>query len=131
VLCVSSNTLWLLKTDNNTTVFGAISFPVFAVCVPADTNESGRYICNIHMQHTHTHRKSARSVSVMTSYGLGDQGSVPERVGVFSSTLYAKPALGPTQSPVQWVPGALSHGVKCGRGVMLTTRLLLVPRLRR
>ena len=36
------------------------------------------------------------------------------------------PALGPTQSPVKWVPG-LSPGVKCGRGVTLTPHPLLVP----
>jgi hypothetical protein len=32
---------------------------------------------------------------------------------------------------VQWVPGALSPGVKRGRGVMLTTHSLLVPRYKR
>jgi hypothetical protein len=37
--------------------------------------------------------------------------------------------LGPTQSPMQWVPGVLSPGVKRGRGVMLTTHRHLVPRL--
>jgi hypothetical protein len=33
----------------------------------------------------------------------------------------SRPALGPTQSPVQWVPEVLSPGVKGGRGVTLTT----------
>jgi hypothetical protein len=33
----------------------------------------------------------------------------------------SRPALGPTQPPIQWVPGVLSPGVKCGRGVTLTT----------
>jgi hypothetical protein len=36
--------------------------------------------------------------------------------------------LGPTQPPVQWVPGVLSPGVKRGRGVMLTTHPHLVSR---
>jgi hypothetical protein len=39
-------------------------------------------------------------------------------------------ALGPTQHPIQWVPGVLSPGVKRGRGVTLTTHPHLVPRLR-
>jgi hypothetical protein len=40
----------------------------------------------------------------------------------------SRPALGPTQPPVQWVPGVLSPGVKRGRGVTLTTHPHLVPR---
>jgi hypothetical protein len=42
----------------------------------------------------------------------------------------SRPALGPTQPPVQRVPGVLSPGVKRGRGVTLTTHPLLVPRSR-
>jgi len=40
----------------------------------------------------------------------------------------SRPALGPTQPPVQSVPAVLSPGVKRGRGVMLTTHPYLVPR---
>jgi hypothetical protein len=40
----------------------------------------------------------------------------------------SRPALGPTQHPVQWVPGVLSPGVKRGRGLMLTTHPHLMPR---
>jgi hypothetical protein len=42
----------------------------------------------------------------------------------------SRPALGPTQPPVQWAPEILFSGVKRGRGVMLTTHPHLVPRLR-
>jgi hypothetical protein len=46
-----------------------------------------------------------------------------------SINLSVQAALGPTQSPVQWVPGIYPWG-KCGRGVLLITHFLLVPRLR-
>jgi hypothetical protein len=54
-----------------------------------------------------------------------------QRQRIFPLTSASRPAQGPTQPPVQWVPGALSPGVKRGRGVMLTTHPLLVPRLRK
>jgi hypothetical protein len=34
------------------------------------------------------------------------------RLGIFLSTTASKTALGPTQPPIQWVPWALSLGVK-------------------
>jgi len=39
------------------------------------------------------------------------------------------PGIGPTQSPVPWVPGELSLAVS-GQGTRLTIHLHLVPRLR-
>jgi hypothetical protein len=65
------------------------------------------------------------SVSIVSDYGLDGRGSI------FSLASSSRPALGPTQPPVQSVPGALSPGVKRGPGVMLTTHPLLVPRLRK
>jgi hypothetical protein len=49
---------------------------------------------------------------------------------IFPLASVSRPALGPTQPPVQWVPGVLSPGLKCGRGVTLTTHPHLVSRSR-
>jgi hypothetical protein len=40
----------------------------------------------------------------------------------------SRPALRPTQPPVQWAPGDLTHGETSDRGVTLTTHPHLVPR---
>jgi hypothetical protein len=47
---------------------------------------------------------------------------------IFLLAAASRPALGPTQSPIQWVPAVISPGVKRGRGVTLTTHPHLVPR---
>jgi hypothetical protein len=63
----------------------------------------------------------------VSGYGLDDRvievRSPTEAKGSFPLASVSRPALRPTQPPVQWVPD-----VKCGRGVTLTTHPHLAPR---
>ena len=61
--------------------------------------------------------KPRSSVGIATRYGLDGPG-IESRWGRYFQHP-SRPALGPTQPPVQWVPG-LSWG-ESGRGVVLTT----------
>ena len=61
------------------------------------------------------------SVGIAARYGLDGPGIESRWGRDFPPP--SRPALGPTQSPVQWVPG-LSRGLG-GRGVVLTTHLYL------
>jgi hypothetical protein len=54
-------------------------------------------------------------VGIATGYGLDDQGvGVGVQVGsrIFPFSKSPRPALESTQPPIQWVPGALSSGIK-------------------
>jgi hypothetical protein len=51
------------------------------------------------------------SVDIALGYGLDGRGS-RRRPGIFLFNTTSRTALGPTQSPIKWVPGALSLGVK-------------------
>ena len=69
-------------------------------------------------------RGPGSSVSIATGYGLDGPGIESRWRSDFPQL--SRPALGPTQPPVQWVPG-IFRGVKSGRGVTLTPHPLLVP----
>ena len=69
-------------------------------------------------------RGPVSSAGIATGFGMGGPG-IESRWGRDFPHL-SRPALGPTQPPVKWVPG-LYWGVKSGRGVTLTPHPLLVP----
>jgi hypothetical protein len=43
------------------------------------------------------------SVGTAIGYGLGELDSIPSTARLFSKAF--RPALGPTQPPIQWIPG--------------------------
>jgi hypothetical protein len=58
---------------------------------------------------------SDSSVGKALGYGLDDRGSrirFPAGLGIYLFTIASRTALGPTQPPIQLIPGALSLGVK-------------------
>jgi hypothetical protein len=61
-------------------------------------------------------------------FGLDDRGFESRQgLGIFIFTIASGPTLGPTQPPIQWVPGALSLEVK-RPGREADAHLHLVPR---
>jgi hypothetical protein len=55
------------------------------------------------------------SVGIALGYGLDNRGPrvrYPAGLGIFPFTAASRTAPGPTQPPTQWVPGALSLGIK-------------------
>jgi hypothetical protein len=65
-----------------------------------------------------------------TGWTIGLSRFDPRQGQIFLLAPASRPALGPTEPPIQWVPGVLSPGVKRGRGVTLTTHPHLASRLR-
>jgi hypothetical protein len=68
--------------------------------------------------------KQLDSVGTATDYGLDYQGSIPGKGKSFLFSIFSGSALGPTQLPIRWIPGALSLGLK------LVTLFHLLPRSR-
>jgi hypothetical protein len=59
------------------------------------------------------------SVSIVSDYRLGEWGSIPSRSKEFLCLAsVSRPALRPTQPPIQWVTGVISRE---GRGLTVTT----------
>jgi hypothetical protein len=53
------------------------------------------------------------SVGIALIYRLDDREfEAPQGLGIFLLITASRPALGPTQPPIQWIPGAFSLGVK-------------------
>jgi hypothetical protein len=59
-------------------------------------------------------KQPGSSDSTVSGYGLDDRAievrSLAERKDFFPLTSVTRPAVGPTQPPVQWVPGVLTRG---------------------
>jgi hypothetical protein len=52
------------------------------------------------------------SVGIVTPYGFDGQGLNPGRDKIYLFSTASRPAVGPTQPPIQWVLGEISSGVK-------------------
>jgi hypothetical protein len=52
------------------------------------------------------------SFGIATGYGLDRRDLIPGRGKILFPFTSSRPTLGPTQFPIQWVPWALSPGVK-------------------
>jgi hypothetical protein len=64
-------------------------------------------------------RSRVSSGSIVSDYGLDDRAigvRSPAGKRIFPLTSVSRPALGPTQPPVQWVPWVFSPGVKARPG---------------
>jgi hypothetical protein len=69
----------------------------------------------VHTSQFYFSRSRDSVVGIETAYGLDDRGvgvRVPVGPRIFFFSTSSRPALGSTQPLIQWVPGALSTGVK-------------------
>jgi hypothetical protein len=62
----------------------------------------------------------------MMGYGLDGLGSAPRKGKIFFFSTASRPALGPTWSPIQWVPG-----LSFPQDMKMTSHLIIMLRSRR
>ena len=94
-----------------------LSLPVFLITSTPQRRGAGKRTGYSELDPAMGHAGGDRdsSVGIATRYGLDGQGIESRRGRDFPQP--SRPPLGPTQPPIQWVPG-LSRGVKRpGRGV--------------
>jgi hypothetical protein len=72
------------------------------------TQLTGKIIVNHHSEF----RSWDSSVSIVMGCGLDGRGLNPGRGMIFLLSTASRLALGPTQPPIQWLPGAISQEVK-------------------
>jgi hypothetical protein len=64
------------------------------------------------LTNSYADRSRDSSFDIVTGYRLDGLVCIPRSGRLFSSPQRPDPVLGPTQPPIQWVPGSLSSGVK-------------------
>jgi hypothetical protein len=117
--CLSSNSFWQEPPNCTPSWSSWIQFPV----------PNCNFLRSIFIFYSQQ-RSWDSSVGIETGCGLDERGvgvRVPIASIIFSTS--SRLALGSTQPPIQWVPGALNLGVN--QQGNLTTHLQLVPRSRK
>jgi hypothetical protein len=121
------------------TYYPNILFNIIFTSTPRSSNRSlpfkfSKLKCYTNFSHPLCvlHAPPISSSFILSSQYLAQNTNYKSPAGAKVSLLASasRPALGPTQPPVQWVPAVLSSGVMRGRGVTLTTHPHLVPRSR-
>jgi hypothetical protein len=90
------------------TVSGVEKLPAFLVKMEAARSSETVLPTNVV---SHLRWSQDSSISIVKDHNPGNRGSIPGRGKVFLSSTASRPALGPTQPPIQWIPGGLSLGV--------------------